>query len=229
MKEYISVKIKLRKLASSFGLAIDPDMLTINFIKKQDYALLGFISYNPNLNKFGITMADRLKNIHSFLSSKEYRTGIEGASMIDVRYRILAAKRILDRKTRERLLSILGSLKARNGIAVVFSSSLNVKTAKFYDILYHEWIHVLLEYNHIRLKGSKNEALCIYLQYCQGSMQGRDLKFLNDVINEANGKPRCQWNIFDTAVVHSERFVRLFKDKDTPKKRKDAMLHLAKG
>lgn len=214
---------KIIKLAKEFGLAYDDGIFTENFISRKDNALLGFIIGDPDYNEFGKRIKNRLLNLNLFLSSDKFLKAGRSAQIVDIEHANVIIKRINNQSIRIRLQSLLKSFKSYKGNAVVITKSISSDDKKFIrSALYHEWIHALLKYNNLNTDDWRvNEGLCIYLEYYLGTVEGRDLGFLNDVIKDV--RRRGPMNNFDVAAGYSEKFIELFKNKLDPEVRKVAL------
>ena len=212
----IALRKKIIKLAMEFGLDYSDNIFTRNFVDRKDNALLGFMVRDPDYDEFGKSTKNRLLNLDLFLSSDKFLKAGRSAQIVNMRYANAVVKNIDNQRIRSRLQSLLKNLESYKGNAVVITKPVNSRDKKFVkSALYHEWIHALLRYNGLNTGDWKvNEGLCVYLEYYSGTVEGRDLEFLYDVIKDV--RRRGYVNNFDVAAEYSERFVNLFENKTDP-------------
>ena len=198
-----------------------------NTVSKLDCILLQFITgapFPPEFNRFGMTLKQRAKNIDRFLSSDMsiyYGDGL----VVDIAETLGVIKNIKNQKTKKRLLVLLNGFKTYAGEAVVLGKLEKTdKRKKISRVLYHEWIHVLVDYNKLTFKDWKyNEAFTIYLEHYLKTMDNRDLESLKKEVEEEIFNRKHKKN-YDIVTIHMGRFIKLFQDKDTSEE-KMAALH----
>ena len=162
------------------------DIFKKNIVSKQDCILLQFITGGPippEFNKFGITLKQRAINIDKFISSDMslyYGDGL----VVDIPETIKIIKDIKNQKIKKKLLFLLKNFKKYSKEAVVLGKPENIiENKKFSGVLYHEWIHVLVEYNKLTFHDWKyNEAFTVYLEHYLKTMDNKDIKHLRTSI-----------------------------------------------
>ena len=220
--------MKLKRLAEEFGMNFDIKIFKKNIVNEQDCLLLQFISGAPvnGFDNFGTTLKQRAKNIDRFLASDMslyYNRG--DGLVVDIAETLGVIKNIKNQKTKKRLLVLLNGFKTYAGEAVVLGKPEKTdKRKKISRVLYHEWIHVLVDYNKLTFKDWKyNEAFTIYLEHYLKTMDNRDLESLKKEVEEEIFNRKHKKN-YDIVTIHMGRFIKLFQDKDTSEE-KMAALH----
>ena len=217
---------KLKRLAMEFDMDYDKHIFKKNIVNKQDCALLQLITGSPiplEFNKFGITLKQRAKNIDDFLSSDRSEYHGEGL-VVDIAETFGTIKNIKNQKTKKRLTLLLNSLDAYSGEAVVLSRPENaVEKKNIAGVLYHEWIHVLVEYNKLTFRDWKyNEAFTVYLEHHLKTMDNKDIEDLKEMVKKPSHKKE-----YGAVTRRMDKFIKLFADKGTPEERM-AALHVFK-
>ena len=193
-----------------------------NTVSKLDCILLQFITgapFPPEFNRFGMTLKQRAKNIDRFLSSDMsiyYGDGL----VVDIAETLGVIKNIKNQKTKKRLLVLLNGFKTYAGEAVVLGKPEKTdKRKKISRVLYHEWIHVLVEYNGLTFKDWRyNEAFTVYLEHYLKTMDSKDIEDLKIMVKKASHKKG-----YGNVTRRMGRFIKLFQDKDTPEERAAAL------
>ena len=216
--------MKLKRLAEEFDMKFDHKIFKKNIVSRQDCTLLQFITGSPvppEFNKFGTTLTQRAKNIEAFLSFdvSAYRW-LGGGLVVDIQETLEVVKKIKNQKTKKRLLALLNSFKSYAGEAVVVGDPAEQhQNRNFNRVLYHEWIHVLVEYNGLTFKDWRyNEAFTVYLEHYLKTMDNKDMDDLRLMVKKASHKKG-----YGQATRRMGRFIKLFSDKRTPKERMAAL------
>lgn len=215
---------KLKKLAKEFDMKFDARIFKKNFTSKQDCMLLQFITGSPHpleFNKFGITLKQRAMNIEGFIASDKstyYNTG--DGLVVDIAETLGTIKNIGNQKTKKKLVLLLNGFKTYSGEAVVLGRPENaLETKKINRVLYHEWIHVLVEYNKLTFRDWRyNEAFTVYLEHYLKTMDNRDIESLKEDVRKASHKKG-----YGQVTRRMDRFIKLFEDKSTPEERMAAL------
>lgn len=215
--------MKLKRLAEEFGMKFDIKIFKKNIVSEQDCLLLQFISGAPvnGFDNFGTTLKQRAKNIDRFLASDMslyYNRG--DGLVVDIAETLGVIKNIKNQKTKKRLLVLLNGFKTYAGEAVVLGKPEKTdKRKKISRVLYHEWIHVLVEYNGLTFKDWRyNEAFTVYLEHYLKTMDSKDIEDLKIMVKKASHKKG-----YGNVTRRMGRFIKLFQDKDTPEERAAAL------
>ena len=216
--------MKLKRLAEEFDMKFDHKIFKKNIVNRQDCTLLQFITgapIPPEFNKFGMTLTQRAKNIEAFLSfdMSAYRNLGEGL-VVDIQETLDIVKSIKNQKIKKRLLALLNNLKSYAGEAVVIvEPTEQYQNRNVNRVLYHEWIHVLVDYNGLTFKDWRyNEAFTVYLEHYLKTMDNKDMKDLRLMVKKASHKKG-----YGQVTRRMGRFIKLFSDKRTPEKRMAAL------
>lgn len=216
---------KLKKLAEEFDMNFDISIFKKNIVSEQDCLLLQFISGAPvnGFDKFGTALKQRAKNIDRFLASdmSVYYNKGDGL-VVNIAEAFGVIKNIENPKTKKRLTILLNGFKAYCGEAVVLGKPGKTSEREKMNsvrVLYHEWIHVLVDYNKLTFKNWKyNEAFTIYLEHYLKTMDNRDLESLKKEVEEETSNMEHKKR-YDIVTIYMGRFIKLFSDKRTPEDR----------
>ena len=206
---------KLKRLAEEFYMDFDANIFKKNIVSKQDCILLQFITgapIPPEFNKFGITLKQRARNIDKFIFSDMslyYGDGL----VVDIPETVKTIKDIKNQKIKKKLLFLLKNFKKYSKEAVVLGRPKNIiEKKKFSGMLYHEWIHVLVEYNKLTFEDWKyNEAFTVYLEHYLKTMNNKDIEHLKFMVKNASHKKG-----YGMVTRCMGKFIKLFADKNTP-------------
>ena len=209
---------KLKRLAMEFNMEFDKHIFKKNIVNKQDCILLQFITGSPippRFNKFGITLKQRAENIDDFLSSDKSAYYGDGL-VVDIAETSGTIKAIKNQKIKKRLMFLLNSFNTYSGEAVVLGKPENaVEKNKITGVLYHEWIHVLVEYNKLTFRDWRyNEAFTVYLEHYLKTTDNKDIEYLKGTVKKASHKKG-----YGMVTRRMGKFIKLFAGKDTPEER----------
>ena len=166
-----------------------------------------------------MTLKQRARNIEDFLSSDMSAYYGDGL-VVDIAETFGTIKNIKNQKTKKRLTLLLNSLDAYSGEAVVLSRPENaVEKKNIAGVLYHEWIHVLVEYNKLTFRDWRyNEAFTVYLEHRLKTMDNKDIEDLKEMVKKASHKKG-----YGAVTRRMGKFIKLFADKGTPEERMTAL------
>lgn len=242
MKGIEVAKEKIRRLAEEFGLKFDPKMFKAAVISKEDYVKLIFILGCPMdpYMKFGKTREERIKKYSVFVRSKEFSEEVKRASgtVVEKEYADLLLEKMDDSVVKKEFGSMFEKIGADDAVPVaVLTEPGNEEEAKFVfgEILFHEWIHVLLSFNNIESEhkpdisasGNLHEGLTSYMQIFltnENKDFGPQIKAKLEKVKaelEAKGEKLDEYteDVFDKTLFWND----LLKDKKTPKERRKAI------
>jgi len=231
------VKQELLKISKDFGLDynINTNILLLSMKEKLLRDFVGGCP-DPEMNKFGIRLADRIKNIEAFSNSdlmKKRINGVGGAVVTnrELENEINYSKKIKNTKLRKLILNIYKKLQRKfvnvNKIIILG----HCKTASrdqikflYNIILKHELIHILLISNSIYFQkiNSKHwtfdEGLVTYIDY----FENNKLNKLNTDLKETKDK------MLKIYLRHAVIFNKILKNKSKPSERKQAIMNFYK-
>jgi len=242
MKSVEDVKEKIKRLAEEFSLKFGPEMFKAAVISKEDYVKLIFILGCPMdpYMKFGKTREERIRNYNAFVRSKEFSEEAKRASgtVVEKKYFNRLLEKMEEKKVKkefERILEKIG-LEGSTPVAILTEPE-NEEESKlvFGEVLFHEWIHVLLRHNEIDFKKTEDigasenyeEGLVSYMQIFL-TTQDKDFKQrIRDKLKkvkaelDAKGEKLDEYteDVFDKTLFWND----LLKDKKTPEERRKAI------
>ncbi len=228
-KESIAkVKKELQKLAKDFNLKYKINV-PIEFINKREYTLRRYIGGCPDAsyNQFGLDSDKRIRHIDAFLESDIFHEELKepGGLVIskeELERELHLSETIGNKLVREEMLKYYKRLHSKKTDRLVcLTEPKNEVEMDFVmrTVLKHEWIHVLLQNNDLFFQNIKyaywpyDEGIAVYLQ---GFSENKI-----DFLKQRNSKLEMDRQI----LTKTRSFIKLFKDKRTPKNRKDALVN----
>jgi hypothetical protein len=232
MKDEKWILAKIKEKANELGLKFNPKIFIANYVTRREIGIVAYLNLSPRYNKFGRTNQQRANNFGKFLSSKELRD-IENPGLVIFRTQIAeCAKLLKDPKERRLVKKLLDGLKFNSKGYGTIVGRPKARLEDSYDILFHEWIHNLLNYNNLGFydtggnRWSYNEGLTVFVEYYLGNYYGRDVAFLKDRLDwvKKNGKKTS----FDRVLRYCITFAKLVEKHKEPSKRKEALIRYFK-
>lgn len=236
-EKILSLKNRLKKVANNFGFKYDPVVFKVSFLSKKDFTLLNYLTGCPDTpySKFGKTKTERLKRINEFLSSKDFANQIKksGGCVVTLKTLQYVSRRIKNKKIEIRWKKLVNKIRQRTkfGLAVItepadkkeFNFTLN-------NILFHEWVHVLLTYNKINFQKIKHsfwlldEGLTTYLQiFSENEKVDLEKRIKSRIKRKGTSK------LFKLYAKNALTFNVLLKNKKYPKERYKAIINFIKN
>ncbi len=224
---------KLKQIAKEFDLEFNKNWFKHIWISKKENILLEYIWMCPDpvYQKYGKNPLIRAKQIENFLSSKDFEGCLNryGGQMVDKKnlnkYFLNWTNQIENLEIRKFYKDLYNKTKKSLGnyqrIAILTKSNKKneIESLKSF-VLFHEWIHILVEENDLRPRNWKyNEGLVIYFQEFA---EGR----LNKL--EEGIKKWEHYNFQKQYFIHAIKFRELLKGIKEPEKRKQKILQLVK-
>lgn len=169
---------ELKKASKILKLKFNKNWFKFVWITKEQEILTEYLSdcRDPIYEKYGHKLSERIKNLGTFYDSKDYKKCIIrcGGQVISKnsfsRFRNFV-KRIKNQEIKDILLDfckrVEKNMQEANKIAALTETSIEKEKEQLvYRVLRHEWIHILLEENHIRSNNWKyNEGLVSYFEF----------------------------------------------------------------
>jgi hypothetical protein len=236
MNKEEGIKQEIKKLASEFGLKYKPEWFNYIWISPRENALLEYVGECPDpiYVKYGKTSRKRIKNIDKFVNSEDFRKCLKrfGGQVIsreDSRKYEEHIGLIHNKKLKQKLLKILGKIKKRLGKAKVIAlmTSTNIKKWRKWlmkSCLRHEWLHVLVRCNKIRFQDIDKK----FWPYDEGIVEYFGAFIDGKLYNLEEMTNKVKYAMEHKYFVYAIRFKELFKDRKTPKEKKQALLGLIK-
>jgi hypothetical protein len=225
------MKNKLKKLAEEFDLKFYKNWFKHIWISKKENIFLEYIWMCPDpiYNKYGTDPYVRAKNIENFLSSEDFKKCLPryGGQVIDKknfkRYFLAWITKIENLEIMKAYKDIYNkinkSLTNCQKIAILTKSNKKNETEDLKSsVLLHEWIHVLLEENNLRIRDWKhNEGLVTYLE-----------SFSEEKLKELEKKVIFwkKYNFQKQYYIYAIKFRELLKNVPEPKRRKEEIINL---
>jgi len=232
------MKNELKKLAEEFDLKFNKNWFAFIWISKKEEILIEFMWMCPDpiYMKYGKTPYERAKNIEEFLSSKDFeeclnRFGGQVINKESFKKDFPSWIEEIENSTIKRsYLDIYNKIEKRLGksehIAILTKSEKESEKDSLKSfVLFHEWIHILINENNLNFSYSKksnwkyNEGLVTYFQeFSEGKL---------DKLEE-NVK-RNNYHFQKQYYIYAIKFRDLLKDIDNPKERKKKIINLRKS
>jgi len=226
---------KLKKLAKEFDLNFNEKWFKHIWISKKENILLEYMWMCPDplYQKYGKTPSERAKQIENFLASKDLEQELFhrfGGQVINKKtftkyfpkgineienYEIKTSYQDLYKK----IMCALGNY-SRIAILTKSEKETEIKKLKSF-VLFHEWIHVLVNENNLKPKDWRyNEGLVTYFQeFAEGKL---------DKLEEGIKK----WKNYDFQkqyFIYAIKFRELLKEVIIPSERKIKLKKFLKG
>jgi hypothetical protein len=237
MKE---IKGKLQKIAKNISIKYNPYWFKYMWLSKRENILLEYLWMCPDpvYERYGKNSFVRAKNIENFLSSREFEVELLhrfGGQVINKesfkRYFPNWIEEIENSMIKRDYLNIYNKIDKRLGksehIAILTKSDKESEKAKLKSfVLFHEWIHILINKNNLTFSSSVrdnwkfNEGLVTYLQESSvGKLDKLEegVKYWND------------YNFQKQYYIYAIIFRELLKKINNPKKRREAIINLRKS
>ena len=226
---------KLKKLANKFDLDFNKKWFKHIWISKKENILLEYIWMCPDpiYSKYGRCPFERAKQIENFLTSTDFEQELLhrfGGQVINkktfTKYFLKWVNEIenLEIKSFYRNLykKIISALDNYNRIAILTESEKETENKKLKTfVLFHEWIHVLVNENNLKPKNWKyNEGLVTYFQeFAEGKLD-----------NLEKGIEKWKHYGFQKQYfVYAIKFRELLKNVETSSERKIKLKKFLKG
>jgi hypothetical protein len=230
---------KLKKLAEEFHLKFNKDWFNFLGISKKENILIEYMWMCPDpiYKKYGITPYERAKNIENFISSSDFKECLNrfGGQIINKgtfqKYFPNWIKNIENLELRKIYFNIYEKIYSKLGkssrIALLTKSdNLSEKEKLKTFVLFHEWIHILINENKINFPHQikegwqYNEGLVTYFQEFAGNR-------LNKL--EEGVKYWKKYNYQKQYYIYAIKFRELLKFTNSPKERKDKIMNLKRS
>lgn len=178
IKEINKILKELKKVSLKINLDFDKKWFKLVWITKEQEILTEYLSdcRDPIYEKYGHKISERINNLDKFYNSRDYKKCIirYGGQVISKKS-LPGWKFIIEgfenKKLKETLLDFCNKVDKNidhlDKIAALTETKIkSEKEILIYQILRHEWIHILLEKNEIRSNNWKhNEGLVTYLEF----------------------------------------------------------------
>jgi hypothetical protein len=223
---------RLKKLAKDFNLNFNKEWFKFVWVTKEQEILTEYLSdcRDPAYEKYGHSIKNRMKNLGKFSKSREYKNLIKryGGQMVSKKvieeYKNIS-KRIPQKEISDKILKFSRKTSKKigsaNKIAVLTETKLKKEKEHLLNqILFHEWIHVLLEWNKLRPKNWKyNEGLVTYLQeFSFGNLD--KLEIFRDKTN---------YDFQKQYFIYAIKFRNLLRGIKSPAERKKKLKNISKN
>lgn len=231
---YKMIKTKLKKLAKEFDLSFNENWFKHILISKKENILLEYMWMCPDpiFMRYGRTPFDRAKQIENFLSSEDFEECLFrwGGQVINkdtfTKYFLKWISEIENNAIKKELKKLYNRIGEHLGnysrIAILTKSNKKSEIEKLKSfVLFHEWIHVLINENKSKPKNWKyNEGLVTYLQ-----------EFAEGKLNELE-KGIEKWKDYDFQkqyFIYAIKFRELLKKISNPIQRKNKLKEFLKS
>jgi len=225
---------KLKKLAEEFNLKYKDKWFQQIWVSKEENIFLEYLWMCPDpiYKKYGKNPLDRAKNIEAFLASDDFLECINrwGGQVIESnsfkKYFLIWINYIENNEIKTKYIKfynrIIKELKLKNSsVAILTKSKKEHEKRKLKSIiLFHEWIHILLESNKLRIKNNwkYNEGLVTFFQ----EYAGKKLWQLESKAKKSTYDFQKQY------FIYAIKFRNWLKGINLPAKRKQKLLTLVK-
>ena len=168
----VDIKRKIKKLTNDFDLIYRPDKYKYILCSKEEIIIRNFLGScpDPDYAKYSNQKTNAAKNLLEFIKSKEFKQQLKQEhgcviSQSAIKNEIKFAKNIPDSSLRRDVLKFYYKLAhASMRESILIYRPKNMREKIFNEVLLHEYIHVLLEDNRIRIRSWKwNEGLVAYM------------------------------------------------------------------
>ncbi|MDP2628294.1 MAG: hypothetical protein Q8P15_00155 [Nanoarchaeota archaeon] len=227
-------KSQIKKLAKEFDLEYNPIWFKHLWISVRHEILTEYIGTCPDpiYQKYGKTTEQRIKNINKFVNSKDFqdclkRYGGQISQKSELKQEEKWIKKINNEELRKELLKFQEKLKKRfskNDFLALLTTPRNERETKWQMkfLLRHEWIHILLNKNKIQFQ----EIAKKYWYYDEGINEYLGAYLDGTLKNLEKFRDKEDYPMEKRYWVYAIKLRELLKDKDTPGKRKMAILNL---
>ncbi len=229
------MKERLNFLAKEFELKFDSSWFRYIWISKKENTILEYMWMCPDpiFEKYGSNCYERAKNIENFLTSSDFEECLNrfGGQVINKntfkKYFPKSTEYIENKEIREDTLRIyhriMNAMGKSGSIAILTSSEKSQEKERLKEfVLFHEWIHILINKNNLRFEFPKldnwryNEGLVTYFQ----EFYYKNLDKLEEKIKNTNYDFQKQY------YINAIKFRKLLKDAHTPRERKELIIKL---
>lgn len=226
-KEEELILKKIKEKADNLDLKFDRKVFVANFLPAKEVQLWRYMNGSPRFKGYGSTIWDRSKNLHRFLKTKESRASIPGGVGVNRKGIIDTVNQIKNPKDRKMIERMLSKLDFNRWGDTVVVTRLNIPgdPGARYDILLHEWVHVLLVSNKIGFwdtgngRWKYNEGATIAIEYYMGNYYGRDIGFLKERMAS-----KSQDDSFMKILKFTSPFIKIIEGQKRPEERKRLIL-----
>lgn len=226
---------KLKSLAKEFDLNFNEKWFKNIWISKRENIMLEYMWMCPDpiYKKYGTTPRERAKQIENFLSSEDFEQELLhrfGGQVINkktfTKYFLKWVNEIENPEIKIFYLGlykkIISNLGNYSRIAILTKSDKKIEIEKLKSfVLFHEWIHVLVNENNLKPRNWKyNEGLVTYLQeFTEGNLD-----------NLEKGIEKWKhYNFQKQYFIYSIKFRELLKEVIIPSERKTKLKKFLKG
>ena len=230
------IKSQIKKIAKEFDLKYETKWFAYLWISKRQEILLEYLGNCPDpiYQKYGKTAEHRMKNLDKFINSKDFKECVKrfGGQVLEKKSfekNKKLFKKIKNKKIKSELFNfhkkIKNKFKKVDQIALLTKT--NIKKEKYWlkkYILRHEWIHILLYKNKVNFQKINKK----YWAYDEGLNEFLGA-YLDGKLNKLERfRDKENYPLEKKNWIHSIKFRELFKNKKTPKERKEVIFNLIK-
>jgi hypothetical protein len=227
MKDEKWILAKIKEKADELGLKFNSKIFIANYVTKREANIISYLAPSPKYKKFGTTKRQRANNFGKFLRSWELKS-IDTKGLVVNKTSFMECMKLLkDPKERRLVERLLNGFKFNGkGYGPVISKS-NSRLEDSYDVLFHEWIHTLLNYNKLGFYDTGGnrwkyaEGLTVFVEYYLGNYYGRDVGSVKERIEWV--KNHGKKTDFDNILKPFDVFVKLVEVHKEPSKRREAL------
>lgn len=228
-KHLEKIRTDIQILAKQFSLKYKENLFKVSFVTKRQHVILKYLTGCPAAAyvKFGKTKREHIKRIDEFLNSNEFSSLIkeQGGCVINKKDIQTSIKKLKNEKLKRELNSILKRLKFTPFGSIILTKPETLREKRFLKtILFHEWIHILLNSNRIYFQRIKrkywtlDEGLVTYLQTFYGNKKSDISKII-----EKQFKSKKATDLFKTYGRNALKWNKILKNKNIPEERKKAI------
>ena len=229
----MDVKKKLKEVARGFDLKFSfKGKFKYLILTKREIIIKNFLGRcpDPSMIKYGNQIKSKIpKGLLKYLKSKDYDSEVKSEQgcvirKSDMKYELGFSSKIDDKKVRREVEKLYQKIRQKFGTSERLTLIWNPtrKDLKYFDeILLHEFIHELMEYNGIRPKSWEwNEGLVTYLT-----------SFALNRYKKCEEKPKLKNKNPMTTIYtqYTSKVAVLLKDAKTSKERKKLILTISKN
>ncbi|MCL4389132.1 MAG: hypothetical protein M1528_01315 [Candidatus Marsarchaeota archaeon] len=229
MKDERWILAKIKEKAEELGLSFNRRIFIANWVTKNEANIISYLTPSPKYDKFGKTKQQRANNLGRFLRSRELRE-MDAKGLVVNKKSILDAIRMINDPLHRKMIEKLANKFKFNsqGYAPVVSRS-EAGLEDSYDVLFHEWIHALLNHNKLGFydtggnRWKYSEGLTIFVEYYLGNYYGFDtgvLKGRYELVKKHGEKTS-----YDKLLKYFDIFAKLLENEKTPTGRKEILVH----
>ena len=215
------IKRRIEKITKKFDLKYDEKIFKVVFLPRKELYLINYLCMCPDpiFEKYGKSFRKRVKNLKKFVEQDLKKVCKKPGGAV-ISWKDL--KKIRKFIKKELFQKIEKSKTIKNLIVIV---SLPKNRFSYYTILFHEWLHLLLLFNHIvfqrkRRNWELDEGLVTYLQISSRLKKLNISAYLKKKITKS--KNELEKIYLEKALF----FNNVFKNTKTPKERRRILIRL---